>query len=133
MPTKRKRSKGPGAPRAVLTARDLQQLEIMAGLGLTWGQIGAILGVPKDTLRKIRNRDLKVAAAFERGKAVAELNVGKALYKRALTGDVPAIRWYEMTRANRRDAHSVAGERVPTGEDGEATYRPIEIRVVDPR
>lgn len=136
--TKKKPAKRrPGRPRGpavTLNKHALEQLETMAGYGLTWGQIAAILGIAKRTLLDRRQDTPAVADAFARGRAKAEAVIGQALYNRAKTGDVPAIRWWEMTRANRRDSVSVTGvarREDPDGEEAGRGYEPIEIRFID--
>lgn len=133
MPTRRKhKGKKGGRPTTRLTGKDLAQLEIMAGIGLTWPQIAACLGVPKRTLLKRRKDTPAVANAYERGRAKAELGIGQALYKKATGGDVPAIRWWEMTRAGRREGISLAGASADEAGNENAAFLPVEIRIVDP-
>lgn len=125
---KRKR----GRPRRVLKPEQLAQLETMAGLGLTWPQIAACLDVPKSTLLAMRKSSPTVALAYEAGRAKAELGVGQALYKKATGGDVAAIRWWEMTRAGRREGLSLAGLPADDEENQNAAFLPVEVRFVDP-
>lgn len=54
-----------------------------------------------------------VSAALETGRAVAEAQVGKALYHKALAGDITAIRWWETTRAGRSERQIIRHEEVP--------------------
>jgi predicted DNA-binding protein (UPF0251 family) len=92
-------------PRIALTARDLRAIERMAGCGLTQQEIAATLGISGDTLtrRKLEANETAVAEALERGRAKAAAAVGNALYRKALKGDVPAIRWFEATRFGRSE------------------------------
>lgn len=129
----RKRKQPRGRPRVTLSAGDLAQLETMAGLGLTWGQIAAVLEIPKRTLLARRKDTNAVAEAYERGRAKAELGVGQALYKKATGGDVPAIRWWEMTRAGRREGLSLAGLPADETENQNAAFLPVEVRIIDPK
>jgi hypothetical protein len=58
-----------------------------------------------------RKNEQRINAVLEAGKAKAQGNIGKALYHRALEGDIAAIRWWEMTRAKRKATQ-------PEGDDG---------------
>lgn len=97
-------------PRKDFTDRDIRQIEILAGYGLSLPQIAAVMGI-SETEFHYRKSETKVSEALEAGKAKAQGVVGKALYLRAKDGDVNAIRWWEMTRAKRRAMQ-------PEGDDG---------------
>lgn len=81
----------------------LRQVEELAGYGLTQEQIAAVLGFSERTLRTRKADSEEFSAAIQRGKAKASAVVGKALFVRAKDGDVPAIRWWEMTRDGRSE------------------------------
>ena len=99
-----------------ITPENLKQVETLAGYGLTEAQIAHTLDMSSRTFRRRKNgngvREVKseVLSALERGKALAEGEVGKALYHKAVGGDVAAIRWYEMTRAGRTEKQTPAVE-----------------------
>ena len=88
-------------PRKNLTARDMAEIERMAGYGLTENQIAAVLGFSSTTMWRRKQEQAEITQALERGQAKVERDIGKALVTRAKSGDVAAIRWYEMTRAGR--------------------------------
>jgi AraC-like DNA-binding protein len=102
-----KTKKKPGRPTFVLDDKAIAQIETMAGYGLTMPMIAAVLGCSERTLRKKKGDEERVNAAFELGKAKAQALVGEALFKKAKTGDVPAIKWWEMTRAGRSEKQDV--------------------------
>lgn len=86
----------------------IRQIEELAGYGLSMPQIAAVVGFSERTLHRRKNEHEAVEAALSRGRARAAAIVGKALFQRAKDGDVPAIRWWEMTREGRsekRDAN----------------------------
>jgi hypothetical protein len=85
----------------------LRQIEQLAGYGLTLPKIAAVLNISERLLNKKKLNEERVRAALDRGRAVAEGIVGKSLFERAKDGDVAAIRWWEMTRANRHAAVAV--------------------------
>ena len=104
---KKKRPPGRHPPRKPLTPEQIGQIEALAGYGLTQPQIAAVLDFSGRTLARHKTEEPQVVAALERGRAVAQGNVGKALYTRATGGDVAAIRWYEMTRAGRTEKQRI--------------------------
>lgn len=81
----------------------LGEIERLAGLGMTLEQIASILGIARSTFFEYRREIPAIADAFEAGKAKAGAEVAAALYRKAIAEDVPAIRWYEMTRQNRSE------------------------------
>lgn len=97
-----------GRPPFEVTPAMLVQMETMAGLGLTVDQIADVLGTSERTLFRRKAQQDAVLAAWKRGRAKAQLAVGEALFKKAKTGDVPAIRWWEMTRAGRAEKTEVS-------------------------
>ena len=109
-----------GRPRKDFTDRDFMQIETLAGYGLSLPQIAAVMGI-SETEFHYRKSEKRVSEALESGKAKAQGNVGKALYLRAIDGDVNAIRWWEMTRAKRRATQ-------PENEEGK-TEQVLTVRV----
>ena len=107
-----------GRPTAIdLTpgSKDLETIERAAGYGLTQRQIAALLGISERTLTSYKGQDGNpVDAAVERGKAIVGNEVAEALVNKARTGDVAAIRWYEMTRQGRKEGHQVDGDLTHT-------------------
>jgi len=90
-----------GRPFIDLTEEDLRKMSALAGLGLTLPKIAAVMGFSESVLAKRKQTSDAVKTALERGKAEAEMRIGKSLFERAIDGDVAAIRWWEMTRAGR--------------------------------
>jgi hypothetical protein len=86
----------------------LRQAEELAGYGLSMPQIAAVLGFCERTLHRRKNENESLLAALKRGRARAAAIVGKALFQRAKDGDVPAIRWWEMTREGRSEKNETA-------------------------
>lgn len=93
----------PGKHTPPLDENALRQVEELAGYGLTLEQIAAVLGFSERTMRRKKADDAELVAAIQRGRAKAAAIVGKALFVRAKDGDVPAIRWWEMTREGRTE------------------------------
>lgn len=100
----------------------LRQAEELAGYGLSMPQIGAVLGFSERTLHQRKRDNDALGAALERGRAKAAAIVGKALFQRAKDGDVPAIRWWEMTREGR----SKKSEITNVGDRDEQVYADAE-------
>lgn len=100
----------------------LRQAEELAGFGLSLPQIAAVLGFSERTIHQRKTDNEALAAALARGKAKAAAVVGKALFHRAKDGDIPAIRWWEMTREGRSEKVQ-AENRVELVNDAESDAR----------
>lgn len=93
-------------PAIKLSDDHLRQIETLAGYGLTEAAIAHVVGISERTwLRKKQSPE--VLAALQKGKALAESQIGRALYVKAVGGDLGAIVWWEKTRAGRVDATQV--------------------------
>jgi len=79
----------------------LELVRRAAGLGLTRAATARLLGMCDKTFVERRKKFPIIDEVFETGKAEANLQVANALFKRAVSGDMAAIRWYEMTRTER--------------------------------
>ena len=102
-----------GAP-TKLTPEKINQIELLAGIGLTLRQICMVVDISENTLHTNNRINRQLSAALERGKAKAQGTIGKALFKKAEAGDVNAIRWWEMTRAGRREKVDVESNNTTT-------------------
>jgi hypothetical protein len=81
-----------------ITQESLDQIEMLAGMGLTVNQIAAIIKLSPRSIRDRKNFDRELTAALTRGRAIAGEKVAQALFQRCMEGDVQAIRWYEQSR-----------------------------------
>jgi len=90
----------PGRPRIPI---DLARVEELARAGHTDADIARQVGVDPDTLMRRKKDTATFADAIQRGRDAAHSAVSAALYNAALTGNVPAITWYEKTRRGFRD------------------------------
>ncbi|MFH7241763.1 MAG: helix-turn-helix domain-containing protein [Spirulina sp.] len=92
--------------RIEITERDKQQIEVMAGLGMTVEQIAQVLGIsPRTFNRWCESPD--VLAHYKKGQDSAQVTIAKSLFEKAKGGDTTAIIWYEKTRAGRRETTQV--------------------------
>jgi hypothetical protein len=123
MTAKKRARRSVGRPRKDLTDRDIVQVEKLAGYGLTEAAIAHILDLGSRTFRDKKAADARILAALEKGRAVAEGKVGKAIYVRALKGDMTAAIWWEKTRANRSDRHVVDFREVSSLTDEQLAER----------
>jgi AraC-like DNA-binding protein len=114
----------PGKHTPPLDENALRQVEELAGYGLTMAQIAAVLGFSERTLHNKKTEEL--VAAIQRGKAKAAAIVGKSLFGRAKDGDVPAIRWWEMTREGRSERQQTEA-KVEVVSDAETDARLARI------
>lgn len=88
----------------------LEQIEVLAGLGLTEDDIALVNGVHRTTLAKRKLKDINLAEAIRRGKLRADTEVIKSLYTRATVyGDTTAmIFWLKNRRPDQwRDKQDV--------------------------
>ena len=92
-----------GRPRIEITAAMLRQISALAGYGLTEAGIARVIGVDPRTFRRRKRDEALVMSALENGKAIARATIGKALYEKAVAGDLGAIVWWEKTRAGLTD------------------------------
>lgn len=104
---------------------NLEEVEHLAGLGLTNEEIAEALGMSDTTLyrRKLDNESFERAIA--RGKAKTKRDIGNALYTAAVNGNVQALKWYEQSRFGYSEKSEVTGGgggplvfRVVYGDDG---------------
>jgi predicted transcriptional regulator len=78
--------------------KDLAEIEMLAGMGLTQQQIGHIKGLCTDTLRKYAHRELR------RGKSMGIGKVAKTAYEMATSGKHPAMTMFFLkTQAQWRE------------------------------
>ncbi len=89
-------------PRKDITDAQLKEIETLAGYGLTNAQIANVLGMAPRTFRD-KKQETRVSAALLKGKAVAERQIGEALFTLAKGGNLGAIIWWEKTRAGRKE------------------------------
>jgi hypothetical protein len=116
-----------GRPRKVITKEQIEQIEKMAGLGLTEEKICLLLGISERTLLRRKKDHTELLSAMKRGMASAEGTVGTSLYDKAVAGDLGAIVWWEKTRSGRTDRQAME----LTGRDGQPLEVSITRRIVN--
>jgi hypothetical protein len=109
----------------VTIANAYDQLETMAGLGLTRKMMALILGVSHDTLTRREAEDPELLRRLERGEALAGAQVAQCLWDLAtgkirltdekgrvyeLAPNLGAIIWFEKTRGGRSERFKVEDE-----------------------
>jgi hypothetical protein len=82
-----------GPPVIVLSDEDVGRVEKMAAV-LTQDQIADYFGFTAKTLRNIMKRQPEVRTAYNRGKAMAVMDVANNLVIKALEGDINAAKFY---------------------------------------
>ena len=113
-----------GRPRKELTAEQVEQIEKMAGCGLTLEQIAYCLDISDDTLQRRFQERPEVKRAYKVGKAKAIRAVTNTVYLKAVAGEGAFPFFYLKTQANWRETNRME----VTGADG----GPIETRVDGP-
>lgn len=104
----------------------IRQVEELAGYGLSMAQIAAVIGFSERMIYERKAENEALSAALARGKAKAAAIVGKALFGRAKDGDVPAIRWWEMTREGKSERLQ-AQSKIEVTHDAETEARLARI------
>lgn len=90
---------GRGAPTKLEVNETLiNQIEAMAGIGLTLKDISLVLGINESTIHLYKSKHPEIVQAVKNGKVKAQLRSGKALLRRVDEGDLPSIKWFEQTR-----------------------------------
>ena len=111
-----------GPPVIVLSEEDVKRVEQMAAV-LTQAQISDYFGFTDKTLRKIMERQPEVRTAYNRGKALAVMDVANNLVIKALEGDINAAKFYLSNQAG----WSEKTKTEITGKDGEDLKWTVEV------
>jgi len=107
---------GAGRPAFEPTDYDRKQVEAMAGYGVPFEQIAALIrgGISIDTLRSHFSSELIS------GKAKANAQVGKGVFQKAMAGDTTAMIWWTKTQMRWAETHRLEH----TSPDGSMTPKP---------
>lgn len=120
----RPRKELPGDDATIADAYD--QLETMAGYGLTRKMMASILGVSHDTLQRRVAEDGELLRRLEKGEALAAAQVAQNVYELAtgkivvqdekgriykLPPNLGACIWFEKTRGARSERFKIEDER----------------------
>jgi len=76
----------------------INQIETLAGLGLTLEDISLVLKINESSFHRYKDRFPQIVQAVENGRAKAKETSGKALIRKVQEGDLPSIKWFEQTR-----------------------------------
>lgn len=99
-------------PPKTLNAKELEEVEAMAGLGLRYEDIARIKGMSDDTLKKYAQTQL------QRGKSKAKAKVMQTAFQMATSGKTPAMTMFWLkTQAGWRE------NQAPTHNDPAETLR----------
>ncbi|MGC8710972.1 MAG: hypothetical protein ACP5RH_01135 [Leptodesmis sp.] len=103
-----KTTSGVGRKKIQLSERDLEQIEVMAGFGLQEDRIARVIGISPKTLQRRKKEMELLQEAIERGRAKAEVAIGRSLYNLAVVDqNISAIIWYEKTRCGRSERSQI--------------------------
>jgi transcriptional regulator with XRE-family HTH domain len=96
----------------------LEQVEVIASLGLTDDEIAIILGISERTLNYWKKSNPEFLQSLKRGKLKADFQIAKSLYVKALLGDTTAmIFWLKNRQPDRwRDRHQIDGNLTLSGK-----------------
>ena len=87
-----------GRPAKVLDETEVTKLEALACC-LTKSQAADYFGMTAKTLRAIEERQPEVSTAYRRGRAKAVGDIGSALYRAAMDGNIQAMKFWLKTQA----------------------------------
>lgn len=109
---------------------DVKEIERLAGLGFTQGEICTRLGFSDETLRRHKLADVDLVEALKRGKAAANDKVSSKLMTLVDRGNLGAIIWYEKTRRGLSDRVQVEvkdwrDKLIEAIRDHKLSYEPI--------
>lgn len=108
-----------GRPRIEILPAHLEEIERLAGMGVTWDGIASVLDISEKTLR----RDDGCNRAYHKGIHGANLAVAGTLYSMAMSGNPTCMIFWLKTRARWSEKNPDAVERIElTGKDGEPLY-----------
>lgn len=95
---------------------DADEVERLAGLGLTQEEIALSLGISVGTLENRKRESGIFGDAIKRGQSKAKSDVANIIYTKAMDGDLGAAIWYEKTRSGFTDktVQEHSGEMVIT-------------------
>ena len=87
-----------GRPVKVLTETEVTKLEALACC-LTKSQVADYFGMTEKTLRAIEQRQPEVSTAYRKGRAKAVGDMGSALYRAGINGNIQAMRFWLTCQA----------------------------------
>ena len=87
-----------GRKKIEITSDVIQEVQRLAGRGLTEAQITASLGWASSTFYKRKKDVVEFSDAIKRGKAMAIAEVANALFEKAMAGNVTAMIFYLKNR-----------------------------------
>ena len=82
---------------------DVDEVERLAGQGLSLAEICLCLGISESTLYRRKAAVTEMTDAIKRGRSKAASEVANTLYTMAKGGDLGAIVWWEKTRRGLSD------------------------------
>lgn len=103
-----------GRPAWEPTDQDRARVELAVALGMTQEQVALLLGVSVDSLDRHCRKEL------DAGAVKANLQVGGALFKKAMGGDTAAQIWWSKTRMGWKETQLLGSDPsnpLPAGFD----------------
>ncbi|AUB36131.1 Homeodomain-like [Nostoc flagelliforme CCNUN1] len=89
--------------------KEIQQIRVMAGMGLSIEKIALILGFSVATFYRKKKLLPEVKSAYDMGLAQSEYSISKTLYEMATTDkNLTAIIWWEKTRFGRSERAEIS-------------------------
>ncbi len=116
-----------------VTNKELQQIKVLAGFGLSIPKIALVLGISESTFYRRKRLLPAVKEAYEQGIALAEYAIAKTLYDMATVDrNLGAIIWWEKTRFGRSDRPAIETVDVTENQPQIVLYLPENERDLPP-
>lgn len=108
----------PRGGRSIKYDKDIaRQVQGMAQYGVPQEKIALLIGVSPMTLVKLYRDEI------DKGSAIANLNVAKTLYKKAMDGDTASLIFWCKTRLQWREKDRPLDFQQDTGKDWKKAFR----------
>jgi hypothetical protein len=104
-----------------------EEIEKLAALGLTEGEIAHCLGICQDTLIVTKKEYSYISEAIKRGQAQGHRQVANALFTKATSGDVGAAAFYLKCRAGWKETNKLEH----SGPEGKPIEQEVKVTPVD--
>jgi DNA-binding transcriptional MerR regulator len=85
----------------------ISKIETLSAHGMLMEDICYLLNLTKHDFYYKGSTENILAAAYSRGRSGGIAKVGQALFSKACTGDVPAIKWWETSRGHRKEIQTI--------------------------
>jgi hypothetical protein len=91
------------------TDKDINQIEVMAAMGLTNKQLSAWFSMSEDTFyRRLDEKNINLSAALTRGRSKVQFELANKAYELAIAGNTSMLKYVLGCRFNWSDASHIS-------------------------